>query len=72
MEGIAQDERIVQRIMEDVVQLMEPFAQWERIKAIRVLGQLFTIENGELTPTMKLKRKPIKERYNHLIENLYG
>jgi long-chain acyl-CoA synthetase len=72
MEGIAEDERIVQRIMEDVVQLMEPFAQWERVKAIRVLGQLFTIENGELTPTMKLKRKPIKERYNHLIENLYG
>ena len=46
---------------EDVDRLMEPFAQWEKVKAMRILPTMFAIENGELTPTLKLKRKPIKE-----------
>jgi long-chain acyl-CoA synthetase len=69
--GIASDTRIVSRIEQDVERLMEPFAKWERVKVIRVLPQPFTIEAGELTPTLKLKRKPIKARYADLIEGIY-
>lgn len=71
MDGIAQDAEIVKRIESDVQKLMEPFAKWERIKVIRVLSNPFSIENGELTPTMKLKRKPIRERYREVIDSIY-
>ena len=60
------------RIQEDVDRLMEPFAQWEKVKAIRILPTMFAIENGELTPTLKLKRKPIKEHYQGEIDQLYA
>lgn len=72
MAGIGADERIAARIQEDVDQLMEPFAKWEKVKAIRILPQMFAIENGELTPTLKLKRKPIKEHYQAEIDKLYA
>lgn len=72
MEGIRNDEVIANRIQEDVNRLMEPFAQWEKVKAIRILPTMFAIENGELTPTLKLKRKPIKEHYQGEIDQLYA
>ena len=72
MAGIANDTRIRTRIEEDVVRLMEPFAQWERVKVIRILPEPFSIEKGELTPTLKLKRKPISERYAAEIAGIYA
>ena len=72
MAGIAGDARIRTRIEEDVVRLMEPFAQWERVKVIRILPEPFSIEKGELTPTLKLKRKPIAERYAAEIAAIYA
>lgn len=71
MAGIAGDDRIRERIEQDVERLMEPFAKWERVKVIRLLPEPFTIEAGELTPTLKLKRKPIKARYADVIEGIY-
>ena len=68
---IGEDTRISSRIMEEVDKLMEPFSQWERVKIIRVLPAPFSIEGGELTPTLKLKRKPIKTKYADLIEGIY-
>jgi long-chain acyl-CoA synthetase len=72
MEGIRDDARIAARIQEDVDRLVEPFAKWEKVKAIRILPTMFAIENGELTPTLKLKRKPIKEHYQGEIDQLYA
>ena len=65
------DQVISDRIMQEVDQLMEPFSKWERVKVIRVLPEPFTIEGGELTPTLKLKRKPIKTKYDSLINGIY-
>jgi len=70
--GIASDARLRSRIEEDVERLMEPFAQWERVKVIRILAEPFSIEKGELTPTLKLKRKPIAERYASEIASIYA
>jgi len=70
--GIAQNERIVARIEQDVERLMQPFAKWEQVKVIRVLGEPFTIDGGELTPTLKLKRKPILAKYGELIDRIYA
>lgn len=64
-------ERIVKRIWKDIHRFNEGFGKWEQVKKIKLLSKLFTIENGELTPTLKLKRKPISEHYAKEIEELY-
>ena len=44
---------------------------YERIRKFTILEQPFTIEGGEMTPSLKLKRKVIEERYTNLIEDMY-
>jgi long-chain acyl-CoA synthetase len=68
---IGADKVISDRVMQEVNQLMEPFSQWERVKVIRILPEPFSIEGGELTPTLKLKRKPIQAKYTDLIKGIY-
>ena len=43
----------------------------ERVKKFKLIKEEFTIENGMLTPTLKLKRKKILEKYKFELEKLY-
>jgi long-chain acyl-CoA synthetase len=52
--------------------LNRDLAQFERIKKIAILPTEFSIESGELTPTMKVKRKVVEERWRDQIEALYA
>jgi long-chain acyl-CoA synthetase len=52
--------------------LNRELAQFERIKKIAILPREFSIESGELTPTLKVKRKVVEERYKAEIEALYA
>ena len=70
-DAVPQDEEICARILEDVESLMASFNSWEKIKKIEVLPEPFTIDGGELTPTLKLKRKPILAKYGDQIEAIY-
>lgn len=72
IEEMGNDSEICARIAADVEGLMEPFASWERVKQVRVLPAMFTIDAGELTPTLKLKRKPILARYADLVDSIYA
>jgi long-chain acyl-CoA synthetase len=47
-------------------------AQFERIKRFSLLPAAFSIETGELTPTLKVKRHVVEEQYRALIDDLYG
>ena len=47
-------------------------SQFERIKRIAILPSEFTVESGELTPTLKVKRKVVEERWKGEIDKLYG
>lgn len=47
-------------------------ASWESIKRFLVVPEEFTVEGGELTPSLKVKRKVLDERYKGRIESLYG
>jgi long-chain acyl-CoA synthetase len=65
--------RDVLALYEEVVDaLNRDLAQFERIKRVAILPREFTIESGELTPTLKVKRKIVEERYRETIEKLYG
>ena len=47
-------------------------AAHEKIRGFRLIQEPFTVENGMMTPTMKLKRKEIEKNYSDLIEEMYG
>jgi long-chain acyl-CoA synthetase len=46
-------------------------ASYESIKYHRILPHDFSVETGELTPSLKVKRKVINERYHGIIEEMY-
>ncbi|MFN8322664.1 MAG: AMP-dependent synthetase/ligase [Chitinophagales bacterium] len=48
------------------------FGQWETIKKFELMEKEWSIEDGELTPTMKVKRKVVLEKYKDLIEKIYA
>ncbi len=56
---------------EEVSKLQQDFALYERVRKFTLLIQPLTIESGELTPTLKIRRKVVEERYKHLIEKMY-
>ncbi len=58
---------------EKLVEEMTPeLAQFERIKKIALLTREFTLEAGEITPTLKVKRRVVEERYRSTIDALYA
>jgi long-chain acyl-CoA synthetase len=59
-------------IAREVERLTEDFAQWEKIKRFVLLDHDFTFENGELTYTLKVKRRIVEERYREEIARLYA
>jgi long-chain acyl-CoA synthetase len=63
---------VVALYQEVVDALNRDLAQYERIKKIALLPTEFSIESGELTPTLKVKRKIVEQRWRDLIETLYA
>jgi len=60
--------KIVQR---DISSLTSSLVDYERIRRVALLSHEFSIDSGELTPTLKVKRRVIDERFGDLIEDLY-
>jgi len=52
--------------------LTSSLADYERIRRVALLANDFTIDGGELTPTLKVKRRVIDERFEDVIESLYN
>lgn len=63
--------KVEELIQKEVDRLNEPLPVWEQIKKFALLDALFSIETGELTPTMKTKRKVIREKFISIIESIY-
>jgi long-chain acyl-CoA synthetase len=63
---------LVSRYVEVVEGVNHRLARFEQIKEFRVLPRAFTVDGGELTPTMKVKRRVVAEAYADLIEAMYG
>ena len=64
--------QVIQRIQEEVDFLNEKFGNWEKIKRFELTEDVWSIEGGQLTPTLKLKRKIVLEKYRDLYSKIYG
>ena len=56
---------------EEIGRIQRDLASYERIRKFTLLPSPLTIENGEITPTMKVRRKVVEERYRDLLERMY-
>ena len=68
---LCRDERVRDRLQQEVDQVNENFESYEQIKQFRIVPEEFTEENGMLTPTMKKKRRHILDRYADEVAMLY-
>ncbi len=71
-EEISQSPILKERIEKEINTMNKSLGNWEQIKKIVLSPEAWTIEGGELTPTLKLKRKAVKEKYIKLYNQLYG
>ncbi len=58
-------------IDDDIRRLQKDLANYERVRRFAILERPLSIEDGEITPTMKVRRKIVEERYRNLIEGMY-
>lgn len=65
-------DKVKAKINEEVTRLNQNFGNWEQIKKFELLPRDMSIDTGELTPTMKPKRKFINEKYKAEIEKIYA
>jgi long-chain acyl-CoA synthetase len=65
-------DKLVQRLVKDEIERLTPhLADFERVKDFRLLPDEFTVDGGELTPTLKVKRRVVLEKYGELVEGMY-
>jgi len=68
---LAQNEAIVRLLLEEVDRSTPGLAPYEKVKKIALLERDFEIAEGEITPTLKVKRNVIERKYKELIDSLY-
>lgn len=71
-EELAKSPELKERIKKEIDYLNTKLGHWEQIKKFELTPEVWSIELGLLTPTLKLKRKAVKERYMKLYNELYG
>jgi len=70
-EDLITNRLVVEKVMRRVHKVNTQFSNYEQVKKIALLSQEMTQESGELTPTMKVKRRIINEKYQKQIDDLY-
>jgi long-chain acyl-CoA synthetase len=71
-EQVIADQRIIERVFREVEASNSDLGNWERVKKISLLPKEMSIEGGELTPSLKLRRKVIMTKYAEAVERIYA
>ncbi|WP_298766450.1 long-chain fatty acid--CoA ligase [uncultured Polaribacter sp.] len=71
-EEIANSDIVIKRIQQEVDKCNSNFGKWEQIKRFELTKDVWSIDDGHLTPTMKMKRAVIKEIYKDLYQKIYN
>ncbi len=70
--ALCSNEAVCARIQKELDELNKELGNWEQIKQFELLHQEMSIDGGELTPTLKLKRKKIMEIHKDSVSKIYG
>ena len=71
-EDLARDPRFIKRVQQDAIDLTRELSDYERAKRVYLLPREFSIDKGEMTPTLKIKRSVIDEKYEDAIDEICG
>jgi long-chain acyl-CoA synthetase len=71
-EELITKKEIIERIEKEITLYNHQFGHWEQLKKFKLLSEEFSVDNGELTPTLKLKRKVILEKNKHLFKEIFN
>ena len=71
-EEIIKENVFIDRMNEEIAEINQVFGNWEQVKKIALLPSEFTIDGGELTPTLKLKRKKILDKYQEGYQKIFS
>jgi len=72
IEELLEKEAVINLFSKEVRSFSKELASHEKIRDFRLLPQEFSVETGELTPTLKVKRRVIENKYGHLIEDIFN
>jgi long-chain acyl-CoA synthetase len=71
-QSLINNEKVIKRIQKEIDKTNTSFGKWEQIKSFKLTNEIWSVENGLLTPTMKIKRSAIKEKYKTLYNLIYN
>lgn len=71
-ESLCKNELLFEKINNEIRLHDHKFGKWELVKEIRLTPEIWSIEAGHLTPTMKVKRKIVQEKYQNLVDEIYS
>lgn len=72
IDNVATDQKLINRIQKEIDSYNVHFGKWEQIKKFEITPDVWSIESGHLTPTMKMKRKIILNKYQDLFDKIYS
>ena len=70
-DDLVKNDAILQIFQKEIDRFNENLDRQEKVRKFALLSEDFTIESGEITPSMKVKRKVVMEKFQHLIEEMY-
>jgi long-chain acyl-CoA synthetase len=71
-EELCENPQVIKRVQRDAVELTRELNDYERVKRVYLLPREFSIDKGEMTPTLKIKRGVIDEKYQEAIDEICG
>lgn len=71
-EEIIKSDLVIKRIQKEVDKCNDHFGKWEQIKRFELTSDVWSVDGGQLTPTMKMKRDVIKSIYQNLYDKIYS
>lgn len=71
-EELCENPYIIKRLQREAVELTRELSDYERVKRVYLLPREFSIDKGEMTPTLKIKRSVIDEKYQEAIDEICG
>jgi len=71
LEELAEHPKVKKLIDQEVQERNEQLASFETVKKVRIVPGDFSIDSGELTPTLKIRRKVVTEKYQKLLDEMY-